>query len=1088
MAIDKLVNRRSVGPDAARQLAQQAAATAKQAADKQRVEGLLKICAVLQSWFGLRAKRFVRKWRAVYKLSSRQIAAKPARRLVDRYSIPAEAKPAEAKVTVKPEPELRAATAEPRRQEKDNRIAALEASRVSGMVGQERRRADALEGELMVAKHAMEALREQLDTAIAAEKSRNKELQLELAEVKSQRDRSKQMELRVEELQDELEQASVTANRDMDQISRLAEALTQQTGEQTALTTECERLRKELHQCQKALQSADETVHSLEEAAEENRADQEALSQLQGDRDRMASELSAAREQLKAQNAQMKEFGAMKGDLAKENDDLHADLEKVLAISEMSAAENTELIRELRTMERELSQSRSMMASQSRGLMPSPRAIEAPAEAPAPAGEEASRFHELRNIETTLRVELDEANASLQAARAQIGQLSRSSSPTRMRSTGAEELLKAKLQQQLAQAREELTSMEATLNNERSKPPADTGLMARVIKAGGLSKKGQFTWNDRWCVLDGTWFKVFNEEANQAKVKYVIALDRLTQVKLEGECQFRLSHEDGESLLFKAKDVDEVNEWLQAFQKAKELPMNIASPSPAPVVVVPRPLSSFQELDRGYVAALAKADNKTSIKALPELYAQPGVAVAEAILELGWKTQQGEPATEQRTVLTMLSPHTSPDSDGQCRAMLCFNFSPLAESLSLSLQLPERAMDVAAPAESVMGVWADPHAKEEAPPASPLLKLAQHYVGKSDVQDGEEANVLAQLRDVFDIFAEENQLEVSDMPEVLRSMGIPLPDSDLDGLLDRQGKGPGDALGWAEYEKLIMSCLEARNVPSSSELQTVFELFDLDGNGSIDVTELAEAMQALGMDATGKEVDKVFASVDRDGNGKIDFTEFTSIIKGVPTEKTKPAVAQHVAVTVDKQPTNGSLSQAHANKVLAAFELFDVDNSGSIDVSELSEAMEALGFNLLEHQIEQLVAGRVLADPGEMNIEEFVAVVTPLLNDSTLAQPEPQPKVNAKYTAPVLPPVAPAPAPESKVLESESDWQLKEVFQLFDLDGSGAIDSLELRDAMDALGVEVSHEELELIMQGADTSSDGLIDYNEFDQIMRPLL
>ena len=58
------------------------------------------------------------------------------------------------------------------------------------------------------------------------------------------------------------------------------------------------------------------------------------------------------------------------------------------------------------------------------------------------------------------------------------------------------------------------------------------------------------------------------------------------------------------------------------------------------------------------------------------------------------------------------------------------------------------------------------------------------------------------------------------------------------------------------------------------EYKDVFVLFDIDGNGKIDVQEMKEVMQAIGKDVTNEEVLHMMEFVDDDGSGEIDFDEF----------------------------------------------------------------------------------------------------------------------------------------------------------------------------------------------------------------------
>merc|ERR1711924_214204 len=67
---------------------------------------------------------------------------------------------------------------------------------------------------------------------------------------------------------------------------------------------------------------------------------------------------------------------------------------------------------------------------------------------------------------------------------------------------------------------------------------------------------------------------------------------------------------------------------------------------------------------------------------------------------------------------------------------------------------------------------------------------------------------------------------------------------------------------------------EQKSGPSEqqiAEMKEAFELFDLDGSGTIDAKELKTAMRALGMEPTKEEVKKMIEDIDKDGSGTIDF-------------------------------------------------------------------------------------------------------------------------------------------------------------------------------------------------------------------------
>ena len=70
-------------------------------------------------------------------------------------------------------------------------------------------------------------------------------------------------------------------------------------------------------------------------------------------------------------------------------------------------------------------------------------------------------------------------------------------------------------------------------------------------------------------------------------------------------------------------------------------------------------------------------------------------------------------------------------------------------------------------------------------------------------------------------------------------------------------------------------------------------------------------------------------------------------------------------------------------------------------------------------------------------------------------------------------------------LTEEQKQEIKEAFDLFDTDGSGAIDAKELKVAMRALGFEPKKEEVKKMMSEADREGSGTISYKDFLEMMQ---
>mgnify|MGYP002635739889 CR=1 FL=1 len=63
------------------------------------------------------------------------------------------------------------------------------------------------------------------------------------------------------------------------------------------------------------------------------------------------------------------------------------------------------------------------------------------------------------------------------------------------------------------------------------------------------------------------------------------------------------------------------------------------------------------------------------------------------------------------------------------------------------------------------------------------------------------------------------------------------------------------------------------------ELRLVFQVFDRDGDGTVNTQELGVVMKSLGMTPTEEELREMIDDVDEDGSGEIEFDEFKLLMK-----------------------------------------------------------------------------------------------------------------------------------------------------------------------------------------------------------------
>ncbi|XP_055272784.1 centrin-1 [Moschus berezovskii] len=162
-----------------------------------------------------------------------------------------------------------------------------------------------------------------------------------------------------------------------------------------------------------------------------------------------------------------------------------------------------------------------------------------------------------------------------------------------------------------------------------------------------------------------------------------------------------------------------------------------------------------------------------------------------------------------------------------------------------------------------------------------------------------------------------------------------------------------------------------------------------------------------------------------------------------------------------KKPTGASTSQKRKvgpkpelteeqkQEVREAFDLFDADGSGTIDVKELKVAMRALGFEPRKEEMKRMIADVDKEGTGKISFNDFLAVMT------------------------------------QKMAEKDTKEEILKAFRLFDDDETGKISFKNLKRVAKELGENLTDEELQEMIDEADRDGDGEVNEDEFLRIMK---
>lgn len=138
------------------------------------------------------------------------------------------------------------------------------------------------------------------------------------------------------------------------------------------------------------------------------------------------------------------------------------------------------------------------------------------------------------------------------------------------------------------------------------------------------------------------------------------------------------------------------------------------------------------------------------------------------------------------------------------------------------------------------------------------------------------------------------------------------------------------------------------------DCRDAFSLFDKQGAGKVECSEIGNIMRALGLNPTESVVKKIISEIDASGQKCISIEEFVPLFTNESNKKTS---------------ADGS-----TESISEGFRIFDRESNGLVSVAEVRHLLTSLGEALTKDDVNELVSG-MEDENGMINYEDFVNAV-----------------------------------------------------------------------------------------------------------------
>jgi centrin-3 len=134
-------------------------------------------------------------------------------------------------------------------------------------------------------------------------------------------------------------------------------------------------------------------------------------------------------------------------------------------------------------------------------------------------------------------------------------------------------------------------------------------------------------------------------------------------------------------------------------------------------------------------------------------------------------------------------------------------------------------------------------------------------------------------------------------------------------------------------------------------LKEAFDLFDMEKTGNIDYHELKLTLKAFGFRIKKQEIINMMQKFESNSGNKINFNDFIDLM----TEKFSERDPREEAVM--------------------AFDLFDEDKKGKINIKNLKKAVKEINENLTENELKAIIEEFDTDGDGYITKDDFLKIM-----------------------------------------------------------------------------------------------------------------
>ncbi|GIQ82236.1 hypothetical protein KIPB_007041 [Kipferlia bialata] len=303
------------------------------------------------------------------------------------------------------------------------------------------------------------------------------------------------------------------------------------------------------------------------------------------------------------------------------------------------------------------------------------------------------------------------------------------------------------------------------------------------------------------------------------------------------------------------------------------------------------------------------------------------------------------------------------------------------------------------------------------------------------------------------------------------------------------------------------------------ELQTVFNVFDHDGDGILMPAEFRDGLRSIGVDLGEHELALLLAAVDKNRTGTVQFSEFEALARApIKTGKELATELQdrrgiknyEVAVSADNPVTAPSetpvplptpmekhlndirerlamkIDSKYGGRISQVFLKFDHTREGSMDYIQFRKALSHVGLALGQEDLDLVITSLDRNGDGKVSLPELQSWVNPQVTSED--KQESRLRLRASQSIENQDPTDSLETIKDGVLNrmSFSHSSAADLFAKFDHNNDGTLSLGELGHGLASVGVQLSDHDQSILHAHLLQGSEGGVTLEAFEEFVKP--